>query len=173
MQIFKFNYTIKGTEKQYDVTIMSENKDKAISLIVRRIGSAIRVNSMAVVGPVHAIDEEIINKLSDSTDKVKKYKEKLSKLTKEYQECYKDLMATQSRLDEVNRQTQVSSKDIAQAIKAKTEIHKLYACLKDGCEYEGPSKHALKIHTSKVHGSDKVVSSIVNEAGKDEGEEGK
>jgi hypothetical protein len=48
LNVIKFNYTIKGDDqKNFDVTLLVENQQKGVDLIMRRLGGrAIRLNSL-------------------------------------------------------------------------------------------------------------------------------
>jgi hypothetical protein len=147
LNVIKFNYTIKGDDqKNFDVTLLVENQQKGVDLIIRRLGGrAIRLNSLSLVGEIHAIDDSIIDFLINSNPKIKKYKEKISKNENLIQQYEHDLTETQKMLDESKRQPTISSKDIAQALKTK----KVYVC--DICGYETESIQGLKIHKTKNH----------------------
>lgn len=169
MQVIKYNYTIKGSEKQFEATVLTENKDKGIALIIRKLkGAAIRVDSMSLVGDVHAIDDEVIDKISNSDVKIKKYQEKIALQNRTIEGLQHELTETQKLLDENNRKPQVSSADLKAAMKDK--VQKVYVC--NLCNYEGPSRHALRIHMSKAHAdqnksetSERVTSPVAGDAG--------
>jgi chromosome segregation ATPase len=161
MQVTKIDYeTEKGQD--FSATVLDITKEEAINFL-RKIVKVRRIKSISSLGTVHAIGDNIIDKIINSSDQMKKYEQRLETAKKKYEDLDEQLKSTEYELEQIKQERdkkaqQPSSAEIAKAMKKPKEI---YLC--PFCDKPLDTKAGLKQHISKMHKKEKI-----NDAGNED-----
>lgn len=150
MQVTKFQYeTEKGQD--FSATVLDINKDEALNFL-RKVVKVKRVKSISSIGTVHAIGDNIIEKIINSSEQMKKYEERLERMKDKNKELEDQLKIVEYELEQFRsekdkKQQQPSSAEIAKAMKQSKG--RVYVC--PYCEFETEKKNGIKMHITKQH----------------------
>lgn len=153
-KLFKINYELSD-KSMFTAGVISDTKEKATSFLRTKVPSVARINSITAGGDVHAVDDEIVDRYINNSDKVKKYQDRIKRLNEQMKDYELDIENMREQLDTQQQQPMVSSKDIKEALKVnkseqpEPEIKKIYVC--PYCSFETEKKNGLKMHISKTH----------------------
>lgn len=150
MQVTKFQYeTEKGQD--FSATVLDISKDEALNFL-RKVVKVKRVKSISSLGTVHAIGDNVIEKIINSSEQVKKHEDRLERMKNKNKELEDQLRTVEYELEQFRsekdkKQQQVSSAEIAKAMKQSQG--RVYVC--PYCEYETDKKQGIKMHITKQH----------------------
>lgn len=155
-KLFKISYELSNGAT-LTAGILSDTKEKATSFLKTRVPSITRIHSISVGGDIHAVDDEIIQRYINNSNKVKKYQQKIKNLNEQMKEYDVEFEKMREQLDNHQQQPTLSSKDIKEALKSQKqeqpkpepEIKKIYVC--PYCNFETEKKNGLNMHISKTH----------------------
>ena len=151
MQVTKIGYeNDKGQE--FSAVVIDDSKEEAIKFL-RKIVKVERISSTSSMGTVHAIGDNIVNRIIDKNPEVKKWKERVETMKNKNKELEDQLRLVeydleQIKLKEDKNQQQPSSAEIAKAMKENNK-GRVYVC--PYCEFETEKKKGIKMHISKQH----------------------
>ncbi|KXB08916.1 hypothetical protein AKJ59_00165 [candidate division MSBL1 archaeon SCGC-AAA385M02] len=151
MELFQIQYETKNAGQAFTASIVAETKEKAIDRIYREVG-AIKVNTLSAKGPVHALDDEIIDKFINKSGKLDKFKKRIKDRDEMIKDYELEMEELKKQLNSHQQKPSVSSKDLKEALRSNqqpAEKKTVYVC--PYCDFETEKKNGAKSHITKMH----------------------
>lgn len=162
MKFVKINYSLK-TGGNFTFCIVADNRESAVKYLKQRQGGIQSINSIFMGDVIHAIDNNIIDNLLNSTKKVKKLKEDIQYLknclveSDEIIEKLRDqpIQQQETNVNEISMlhekivELETEKLELEQQLSGTVKENKKFKC--SSCDKDFDTEKALKIHEGRMH----------------------